>query len=141
MINPTTLQITSIPTPNCEDAGIAFANRDLAAVGCASGEQIILNVQTHHIMHIPVTSVDIVAATKHFLYYASYGSSTQAPQLAVANLQGHLVQTIPIAATSHTVTVNPANGHVYVPLDGGQIAIFQPNQHAGDPNFIFGNGN
>jgi pimeloyl-ACP methyl ester carboxylesterase len=141
VIDPATWTITAIATPNCIDAGLAFANRDLVAVGCASGEQIILNVQTHHITHIPVTAVDIVAATDHFLYYASYGSSTQAPQLAVADLQGHLLQTIPLAATSHTVTVNPANGHVYVPLDGGQIAIFQSNQHAFAPHFIFGDAN
>jgi hypothetical protein len=124
-IDPATLKITPIATPDCGDAGLAVATRTIMAVGCSNGKQIVLNVQTHHMTRIPVTSIDIIAATDHFLYYASYGSSTQAPQLAVADLQGHLLQTIPLAATSHTVTVDPANGHVYVPLDGGQIAIFQ----------------
>ena len=127
MIDPITLKITPIATPSCEDAGLAFASRDLAAVGCASGEQIILNVPTHHMIRIPVTSVDIVAAT-HFLYFASYGSNTQAPQLAVTDLAGHLLQEIPISRVSHTVTVDKATGHVYVPLDGGHIAIFQESR-------------
>ncbi|MBA2392045.1 MAG: alpha/beta fold hydrolase [Ktedonobacteraceae bacterium] len=128
VIDPTTFKVTQIVTPNCGDAGLAVATRAIMAVGCGDGMQIVLNVQTHHIIRIPVTSVDIIAATNHFLYYASYGSETQAPQLAVADLQGHLLQTIPIAAASHTVTVNPENGHVFVPLDGGQVAIFQQNQ-------------
>jgi hypothetical protein len=126
-IDPATLKITPIATPDCGDAGLAIATRTIMAVGCGNGKQIVLNMQTHHITRVPVTAVDIVAATDHFLYYASYGSLTQAPQLAVVDLQGHLVQTIPLVATSHTVTVNPENGHVYVPLDGGQIAIFQQN--------------
>jgi hypothetical protein len=129
VIDPTTLKITPIATPNCEDAGLAFVNRDLAAVGCASGKQIILNVSTHHMIRIPVTSVDIVAATDHYLYFASYGSNTQAPQLAVTDLAGHLLQEIPISRVSHTVTVDKATGHVYVPLDGGHIAIFQESRH------------
>ena len=129
VIDPTTLKITPIATPTCEDAGLAFVNRNLAAVGCASGKQIILNVSTHHMIRIPVTSVDIVAATDHYLYFASYGSNTQAPQLAVTDLVGHLLQEIPISHISHTVTVDNATGHVYVPLDGGHIAIFQESRH------------
>ncbi|MBA2392825.1 MAG: hypothetical protein H0V70_08765 [Ktedonobacteraceae bacterium] len=125
MINPATWTITPIATPTCEDAGLAFVNRDLAAVGCASGEQIILNVRTHRIVHIPVTAVDIVAASTRFLYFASYGSETQAPQLAVTDLAGHLLQAIPLSRVSHTVTVDKATGSVYVPLDGGQVEVFQ----------------
>ena len=100
-------------------------NRDVAAVGCATGDQIVLDLHTHHLTRIPVTSVDIVAADDHFLFFASYGSDTQAPQLAVTTLQGQLLQTIPLTAVSHTVTVDKSNGHVYVPLDGGQVEIFQ----------------
>ena len=124
VIDPITLSVTSIATPNCEDAGIALANQDLAAVGCATGDQIVLNLHTHQLIRVPVTSVDIVAASHHFLYYASYGSDIQVPQLAVADFDGHLLQTIPIASVSHTVTVDE-HGHVFVPLDGGHIAVYQ----------------
>jgi pimeloyl-ACP methyl ester carboxylesterase len=125
VIDLATLNVSSIPTPNCGDAGLAFANREVAAIGCAIGSQIVLHLHTHRLIRIPVTSVDIVAADAHFLFFASYGSDTQAPQLAVTNLQGQLLQTIPLAATSHTVTGDDKSGHVYVPLDGGQVAIFQ----------------
>jgi hypothetical protein len=117
--------ISIIATPTCEDAGLAFANRDLAAVGCASGEQIILNVRAHRLVRIPVTAVDIVAASTRFLYFASYGSDTQAPQLAVTDLAGHLLQEIPLSRVSHTVTVDKATDSVYVPLDGGKVEVFQ----------------
>jgi hypothetical protein len=125
VINLATLNVSSIPTPNCEDAGLAFANREVAAVGCATGNQIVLNLHTHRLIRIPVTSVDIVAADTHFLFFASYGSETQAPQLAVTDLQGRLLQTIPLTDVSHTVTVDKRDGHVYVPLDGGRVDIFQ----------------
>jgi hypothetical protein len=97
VIDPLSLKITPIATPDCGDAGLAVATDTIIAVGCSNGNQIVLNVQTHHITRITVTAVDIIAATDHYLYYASYGSETQAPQLAVVDLQGHLVQTIPIA--------------------------------------------
>jgi hypothetical protein len=125
VIDLATMHVTSIPTPNCEDAGLAFAPQGVAAVGCANGDQIVLNLHTHHLTRIPVTSVDIVAADAHFLFFAFYGSDTQASQLAVTDLQGHLLQTIPLTAVSHTVTLNEENGHVYVPLNGGQVEIFQ----------------
>jgi hypothetical protein len=129
VIDLATMRGAVIPTPNCVPAGIAIANADLAAIGCATGDQIVLNLQTDKLMRIPVTSVDIVAASKHFLYYASYGSDTQAPQLAVADFQGHLLQTIPLTVVSHTVTVDENTGHVFVPLDGGHIAVFAETDH------------
>jgi hypothetical protein len=125
VIDLATMHVTSIPTPNCADAGLAFAPQGIAAVGCANGDQIVLNLRTHHLTRIPVTGVDIVAADAHFLFFASYGSNTHAPQLAITTLQGHLLQTIPLATTSHTVTIDMTDGHVYVPLDGGQVEIFQ----------------
>jgi hypothetical protein len=128
VIDLATMRGTVIPTPNCVPAGIAIANADLAAVGCATGDQIVLNLQTDKLIRLPVTSVDIVAASKHFLYYASYGSDTQAPQLAVADFQGHLLQTIPLTVVSHTVTVDE-DGHVFVPLDGGHVAVFTETDH------------
>ena len=139
VIDLATMRGTIIPTPNCVPAGIAIANADLAAVGCASGEQIVLNMHTHQLIRVPVTSVDIVAASKHFLYYASYGSESQPPQLAVVDFNGHLLQTIPIASTSHTVTVDE-DGHVFVPLDGGRVAVFEETHqcHSSDPAFVFG---
>ena len=138
VIDLATMRGTIIPTPNCVPAGIAIANADLAAVGCASGEQIVLNMHTHQLIRVPVTSVDIVES-KHFLYYASYGSESQPPQLAVVDFNGHLLQTIPIASTSHTVTVDE-DGHVFVPLDGGRVAVFEETHqcHSSDPAFVFG---
>ena len=139
VIDPMTRSVTSIATPNCEDAGLAIANRDLAAVGCAAGDQIVLNMHTHQLTRVPVTSVDIVAASKHFLYYASYGSNTQAPELAVVDFNGHLLQTIPLTGVSHTVTVDE-NGHVFVPLDGGRVAVFEETHgHSLDTSFVFAN--
>lgn len=105
VIDPKTLHVTSIPTPNCEDAGFAFANREVAAVGCAAGEQIVLNVHTHHIIHVPVASVDIVAADEHLLFFASYGNETHAPQLAVTNLQGQLLQRIPSSSRDQRIAI------------------------------------
>jgi alpha-beta hydrolase superfamily lysophospholipase len=139
VIDPITLSVTSIATPNCEDAGLALANPDLAAVGCATGDQIVLDMHTHKLIRVPITSVDIVAASKHFLYYASYGSDSQAPQLAVADFNGHLLQTLPIASVSHTVTVDD-NGHVFVPLDGGRVAVFEETHqyHSPDTSFVVG---
>jgi hypothetical protein len=116
--------IDVIPTPDCGDAGLAIGSQDKIAVGCGNGTQIIIDLHTYVLTRIPVVGVDIVASTDKYFFFPSYGSATQAPELAITDMQGHIVQTFPITADSHTVAVDPTNGHVIVPLDGGAVAIY-----------------
>jgi hypothetical protein len=100
-------------------------------VGCASGPQTLLDVQTGKIIaRVPVSFVDVVATLGDHFFFASYGSApgqqpVQKPQLAAADRHGHLLAQVVTTPVSHTVTVDPANGHILVPVDGGKILVFQ----------------
>jgi hypothetical protein len=131
VIDPATWSVTTIAVTNCTPAGLVVNHRGEAAVGCASGPQILLDVQTRKILaRVPVSYVDVVAALGDHFFFASYGSAlgqqpVQQPQLAVADLSGHLLARVFTTSVSHTVTVDPANGHILVPVDGGKILVLR----------------
>ena len=100
-------------------------------MGCASGPQTLLDVHSGKIIaRVPVSSVDVVATLHDHFFFASYGSApgqqpVQKPQLVAADGHGRLLAQVVTTAVSHTVTVDPTNGHILVPVDGGKILVFQ----------------
>lgn len=130
-IDPQTWHITSMPVPDCTPAGLAINAKGEAAVGCASGDQALLNVRTGQIIaRVPVSYVDVVATLGGHFFFASYGSGpgqqpVQVPQLVVSDSTGHVLARRITTSQSHTVTVDPKNGHILVPEDGGNIFVFQ----------------
>ncbi len=100
-------------------------------MGCASGPQALLDVHTGTILaRVPVSYVDVVATLGDHFFFASYGSApgqqpAQKPLLAATDRDGHLLAQVVTTPVSHTVTVDPANGHILVPVDGGKILVFQ----------------
>lgn len=131
IIDPGTYTITSIPVSGCTPAGLSIDSEGEAAVGCADGAQVLLDLKSKHIIaRVPVSYVDVVANLGDHFFFASYGSAPgqqpeQKPQLAVANSQGHLLARVFTSSVSHTVTADPANGHILVPVDGGDILVFR----------------
>ena len=82
------------------------------------------------IARVPVSSVDVVARLDDHFFFASYGSApgqqpVQKPQPAAADCHGHLLAQVFTTPVSHTVTVDPTNGHILVPVDGGKILVLQ----------------
>jgi hypothetical protein len=54
-------------------------------------------------------------------------SGKPAPVLGVISAHGDTwLGNVPTAASAHSVTANPANGHVFVPIPGSGIAVFEP---------------
>jgi hypothetical protein len=129
VIDPETWSVNSMAVPQCTPAGLAIARSGEAAVGCASGPQVLLDVRSGTILaRVPVSFVDVVAALGDHFYFASYGSApgqlpVQPPQLVAADRHGHLLARVFTTPVSHTVTVDPFNGHILVPLDGGTILV------------------
>jgi hypothetical protein len=131
IIDPDTWSVTPMAVPQCTPAGLVITRRGEAAVGCASGPQALLDVRTGKIIaRVPVSDVDVVASLGDHFFFASYGSApgqqpVQQPQLVAADCHGHLLARVFTTPVSHTVTVDPINGHILVPLDGGKILVLQ----------------
>jgi len=131
VIDPHTWSVTPMSVPNCTPAGLVINRRGEAAVGCASGPQTLLDVHTGKIIaRVPVSYVDAVATLRDHFFFASYGSApgqqpVQKPQLVAADRYGHLLAQVFTTSVSHTVTVDPTNGHILVPVDGGKILVLQ----------------
>lgn len=67
--------VKHLPFPQAT-AGFVITPRGEAAVGCASGPQALLDVQTGQIIaRVPVSFVDIVATLGDHLFFTSYGSA------------------------------------------------------------------
>jgi hypothetical protein len=131
VIDPHTWSVTPMAVPHCTPAGLVITRRGEAAVGCASGPQILLDVHTGKILaRVPVSYVDVVATLGDHFFFASYGSApgqqpVQHPQLVAADGHGHLLARVFTTSVSHTVTVDPTNRHILVPLDGGNILVLR----------------
>lgn len=130
VIEPGIWKITSIPIQSCTPAGLAINQQGVAALGCATGQQAILDLHTHRVVaRVPVSYVDVVSALGNHFFFASYGSPpgqpVQLPQLVVSDSGGRVLATTITTSQSHTVTVDPLNGHILVPFDGGAIVVFK----------------
>jgi hypothetical protein len=134
MIDPGTYAITPIPVSDCTPAGLSINSQGEAAVGCADGAQVLLDLKTRRILaRVPVSYVDVVAHLGDHFFFASYGSApgqqpAQKPQLFVSDSQGHPLARVFTTSVSHTVTTDPTNGHILVPVDGGDILVFREVQ-------------
>jgi hypothetical protein len=130
-IDPATWSVTPMAVSQCTPAGLVITRWGEAAVGCASGPQALLDVRTGKIIaRVPVSFVDVVASLGDHFFFASYGSApgqqpAQQPQLVAADGHGHFLARVFTTPVSHTVTVDPSNGHILVPLDGGKILVLQ----------------
>lgn len=113
VIDPQSWRVTSIPTPACTPAGLAIDPQGEAAVGCASGDQVLLNTQTGQIIaRVNVSFVDAVAEYHGRFFFASYGGPSQLPQLVMSDGAGHVLARRITTSQSHTVTIDPQNGHI-----------------------------
>ncbi len=108
----------------CQPAGLAIRADGLAAVGCGgpkntSQEILDLNNGGQTPVH-GVPGVDIVAVHGPDFFYVSY----TLPEFVIADRTGVILQKFPATAVSHTVTVDPADGDVWVPQDKGHVNLY-----------------
>lgn len=110
----------------CQPAGLAIRADGLAAVGCggpAAASQEILNLGSGTQTQVKgVPGVDIVAVSGPDFFYVSYTAS----EFVIADRAGTILQSFPATAVSHTVTVDQANGDVWVPQDKGAVNLYAP---------------
>ena len=112
----------------CQPAGLAIRADGLAAVGCGgpkntSQEILDLNNGGQTPVH-GVPGVDIVAVHGPDFFYVSY----VLPEFVIADRAGVILQKFPATGVSHTVTVDPADGDVWVPQDKGHVSLYSPGQ-------------
>jgi hypothetical protein len=106
---------------SCQPAGLAINRHGIAAVGCGGPAQEILNLNNGH--QAAVTGAgggDVVDATASRFFFVS----TAVPALVIADGSGKTLQRFPATPASHTVTVDPGNGDLWVPQDGGVVDLY-----------------
>jgi hypothetical protein len=106
----------------CQPAGLAITASGLTAVGCGGPSQVILNVRTGHQTPVSFLGSDLVAARGSDFFFISYITN----KLIVVDPAGKILQTLPTAGASHTVTVDPSTGDVWVPEDKGDVSLYAP---------------
>jgi hypothetical protein len=108
---------------SCQPSGLAIAAHGLAAIGCAPpAPQEILDVRTGAQTSVGgIQGVDIAAAQGQDFFFVSFITN----KLYVVNAAGKTLQQFGVMS-SHTVTVDPSNGDVWVPEDKGVVALFKP---------------
>lgn len=118
--------IRTFPFATCQPAGLAIRADGLAAVGCggpSATSQEILNLVTGQEAPVNgVPGVDIVAVNGPDFFFVSYDLA----EFVIADSSGHILQTFPATAASHTVAVDPTNGNVWVPQDKGDVNLYSP---------------
>jgi outer membrane protein assembly factor BamB len=129
VLNLANWRMISIPVPDCVPAGLSIDEDGEAAVGCAAGQQALLNLRQGTIIaRVNVSDVDVVAHLGDHFFFASYGSDQQVPQVVSSDAQGMILARQVTTSESHTVTVDPSNGHILVPFDGGTILVFREDR-------------
>lgn len=120
--------IRRFPFATCQPAGLAIRSDGLAAVGCggsADTSQEILNLNTSQETPVAgIPGVDIVAVNGPDFFYVSYDLA----EFVIADSAGTILQTFPATDASHTVTVDPTNGNVWVPQDKGVVNLYSPSR-------------
>jgi hypothetical protein len=150
-----TIDFATLGISSCSPTGLAVGGGGNMLVGCGNvGTQaVLLNKNGLLIKTIPgLGGTDELwydPTTKKFYVTGNNGSNTTR-FFDVVNEDGTIAQTVnlPATASAHSITVNPFNGDVFVPLAGtdalnpcpaslGCIAVFGP---AAVPGPIVGTG-
>ena len=147
---------SSFPAPGCSPGGLALdvATQQLI-VGCSSdaisGDTVngvtyppnpavsdIMDARNGRIVrafHQVGGSDEVWFDPAHQAYYLAassmtsngLASGTPAPVLGVISARGdRWLGNVPTAASAHSVAADPVNGHVFVPIPGKGIAVFEP---------------
>jgi hypothetical protein len=108
---------------SCQPSGLAIGGNGLAAIGCGPpAPQAVLNLRTGAQTTVNgIQGVDITAAHAGDFFYVSFITN----KLYVVNSAGTTLQSFGVMS-SHTVSVDPSNGDVWVPEDKGVVALYQP---------------
>jgi DNA-binding beta-propeller fold protein YncE len=132
-----------LPVDNCHPNGLVFGPANVAALGCtAEGKEnmppiiTLLDVKTGAVVkNVPgIGAADMVAYDRKLgQFYTASRNMPGGPVLGVIETKTNgLVQKIALTGGNpHSVAVNSANGHVYVPVGAskggcGCIQVFAP---------------
>jgi hypothetical protein len=135
VISPDTMAVTDVlPIPtslNCGSSGMAVGPAGRIGIGCVTGPFLVMDVHSGNILATfpHIVGADQVAYDAHqhvFLVPASFGPPPAL--LGVINARTlTLTQTLPILAfSSHSIAVDNANGHVFVPDGQKGIVVYGP---------------
>jgi DNA-binding beta-propeller fold protein YncE len=147
LVDPKAMKVTqTFPLKDCYPHGIAFGPSQRIVVGC-SGDAIAAGLKAQTLVIDASTGsvvasiseaggADIVAYNSGANQYVIAESNmtadgtkagAAAPQLGVIDAATNkFLQSFPTAKSAHTVTVDPATNHIYVPVPGKGIAVFGP---------------
>ena len=147
---------TSFPAPGCSPGGLALdVPTQQLLVGCSgdaiSGDAVngvtypgnpavtdIMDARSGRIvraLHQVGGSDEVWFDPAHKAYYLAASNMTSngqasgypAPVLGVITARGdRWLGNVPTAASAHSVAADPVNGHVFVPIPGKGIAVFEP---------------
>jgi hypothetical protein len=122
------VSVTPLPLP-CGGSGLALGQNEIANVACGgntltgtvlggSGHMMTINIVTGAMLN------DVVGPSPDEVWYSPasnrfYGGSSSPGELAVLDGNGNLLTTVPTAAGSHSVAVEGAYDHVFIPEDAG----------------------
>jgi hypothetical protein len=129
VISPTTYQVTAIhalPAP-CGPAGNVIGQNEYEFLACSNAGPMVINAVTGALItQLPslYSGCDEAAynPTANRFYCAS--SSSVPPVVVVANGTGGLITTITGGAGEHSVGVDPATDHVFVPTQKSGVQVW-----------------
>lgn len=123
------VSVTPLPLP-CGGSGLALGQNEIADVACGgntlgaggvlggSGHMMTINIVTGALVN------DVVGPSPDEVWYSPasnrfYGADSGGATLAVLDGNGNLLDRVPTASGSHSVAVEGANDHVFIPESAG----------------------
>ena len=114
------------PVSACAPSSLAIGNTYTLALGCGSGENGILDLNTGAILRLQASiGADVVATypNRGLYYFTSLG--TKVPQVTITNRQGTILQVIATDAGAHSLAVIECSGTLYIPEGSlGGVAVY-----------------
>jgi DNA-binding beta-propeller fold protein YncE len=119
-----------IPLP-CRPNGLAMGQRHQLLLGCAVGHPLVMDITSWRIRAVMSS---ITGETDEVWYnptdqrfFTATAVRTAHPIVAVIDARtDHWLTSIPTVPSAHSVAVDPVSRHVFVPMAGRGIGVFEP---------------
>jgi DNA-binding beta-propeller fold protein YncE len=134
-IDPVTMKVTKVfPIRGCQPTGLSLGPNNHFMVGCQQVKPAVIGA----ILDVTTGSVTRITQAgggdevwfnpgDHRWYYPGVDAKSGNPVLAVVDgATGQWVVNVPLSGESHSVAVDPTNGHVFVPDTQAGIEVYAP---------------
>ena len=118
VVDPKAFTITEVGIPvACGPSGFALGPNEVAMLGC-SGSLTFINLTNFKVVN------QLMGPAPDEVWYAPgtnrfYAADTGNAKLVVTDVNGNLIANVPTSAGAHSVAVEGANDHVFVPQTAG----------------------